>query len=646
VGSSDDDSYVYRSYEVLYAKVSSRVHKRWQGDGLLICKKNCVVLENEVSSIILFCMLFCNNCSNSQEAGIFSEIFSWDLPFILADEMGLGKTFQTISLIMALIKVRRNRESVIQNCLIVTPASLVSNWRAEFIKWFPYSYEMLLLLTKISDIEELKSRLKLPTVIITSYEMFTRLFTSMLDVTVDLLVCDEAHRLKNCDGRIREQLQLLRAHRRLLLTGTPMQNDLEEFYSLIDFVRPDVFSSFSHFKNFSETEPDRFNELLSEIMLRRTVAVIHDCLPIKNDYLVWCQPSPLQCSIYKSLTHFLSCDSLVLIDLLRKLCNHPSILYRSIQAKLDNEEIYVSGSILSGKLSVLTNLLATFREQNENVVIVSNFTQTLDLLEELCLSLFFFVFRLDGSIEGMKRMTIVDAFNSQKDRATVFLLSAKAGGQGLNLIGASRMILYDSDWNPAIDMQAMARIWRKGQKKPCHIFKLITAGTIDEKILQRQVKKSTLNTVIETISINSLTNFSDEELRDIFTLDIDTECVTHCLLGCQCDGSGILPEESQNFEVLATSGWNIWKSNIFYYFTKLDFISGFRNNVLSCLDVCSNKCFATGTKFQNASVAALMRWQHYSSKNDMLVKMMENEIGLDKSSADGITYVMRLTCNS
>ncbi|XP_048452109.1 DNA repair and recombination protein RAD54B-like [Rhincodon typus] len=195
----------------------------------------------------------------------------------------------------------------------------------------------------------------------------------------------------------------------------------------------------------------------------------------------------------------------------------------------------------SGKLQVLIDLLASIHEQNsaERVVLVSNYTQTLDILQEMCKRFGYSYTRLDGQTAVSQRQKIVDSFNSKHGQSFIFLLSSKAGGVGLNLIGASRLVLYDIDWNPANDVQAMARVWRDGQKRPVHIYRLLTTGTIEEKIYQRQVSKQSLSgTVVDLKKKSEHASFSLEELRNLFQLEEDSNCLTHDLLYCNCLGNG------------------------------------------------------------------------------------------------------------
>jgi DNA repair and recombination protein RAD54B len=175
---------------------------------------------------------------------------------------------------------------------------------------------------------------------------------------------------------------------------------------------------------------------------------------------------------------------------------------------------------------------------SEKVVLVSNYTSTLDMLQSLLASLDYTFLRLDGSTPASKRQDLVDRFNrSPPSNSFVFLLSAKAGGVGLNLIGASRLVLFDLDWNPATDVQAMARIHRDGQKRPCYIYRMLTQGAMDEKIFQRQASKTGLaDSIVDGKS--GASGFTKEELRDLFTFDEREGCQTHGLLGCECGGAG------------------------------------------------------------------------------------------------------------
>jgi DNA repair and recombination protein RAD54B len=248
-------------------------------------------------------------------------------------------------------------------------------------------------------------------------------------------------------------------------------------------------------------------------------------------------------------------SALQLITILKKLCNSPSLLTAKNKDNSPNETIstllesippnlhrHLSPSS-SAKVRVLDQLLDSMRNTtDEKIVLVSNYTSTLTLLSTLLSSLGLPYLRLDGSTPAQKRQGLVDDFNRlPASSCFAFLLSAKAGGTGLNLIGASRLILFDVDWNPATDIQAMARIHRDGQKRPCRIYRVLLKGSLEEKIWQRQVTKLGLADSVMQDKNNSVAQFSAAELKDLFRLDEESRCQTHDLLGCECGGKGLTP---------------------------------------------------------------------------------------------------------
>lgn len=293
-------------------------------------------------------------------------------------------------------------------------------------------------------------------------------------------------------------------------------------------------------------------------ILRRTSEILSKYLPPKTEYVVFCRPTKIQASVYSAITGSsifnaalgASALSLELINILKKVCNCPTLLMK----RDENGEQSTKSELLSqispaslkspgasGKLQVLDSLLHCIRTTTqEKVVLVSNYTSTMDILANLLNALSYSYLRLDGKTPPNKRQDLVDRFNrSPPSNSFVFLLSAKAGGTGLNLIGASRLVLFDLDWNPATDLQAMARVHRDGQKMPCYIYRLVTQGAIDEKIFQRQVSKTGLaDSIVDGKS--GVSGFSRDELRDLFTLDEGQDCQTHKLLSCGCGGKGLL----------------------------------------------------------------------------------------------------------
>lgn len=497
---------------------------------------------------------------------------------ILADEMGLGKTLQTIALVWTLMKQNPVYESppVIKKALIVCPVTLVENWRLEFRKWL--GNERL----GVYIAENSKQRLtdftrgRAYNVMIIGYELLIKVKDELLKCDdIGLVIADEGHRLKTQNNKAASAIKELSTERRVILSGTPIQNDLAEFFSMADFVNPGILNKYSIFKREFETpilksrQPGattkdlekgevrntELAELTSSFILRRTAEILSKYLPVKTEYILLCRPTTVQASIYRTIIGSpmfnaalgISSSQLELINVLKKLCNSPSLLLGKDSNGKDEIKIEAAKDVpkqhlrmvASGKLRVLDALLHRIHETtDEKVVLVSNYTSTMDILARLITSLGYKYLRLDGSTPAAKRQELVTQFNrSPKTKSFVFLLSAKAGGTGLNLIGASRLILFDIDWNPATDLQAMARIHRDGQKRPCFIYRLLTQGALDEKIFQRQVSKTGLaDSIVDGKS--AVSGFTRDELRDLFTLDEGSDCQTHRLLSCGCGGDG------------------------------------------------------------------------------------------------------------
>ncbi|XP_043200083.1 DNA repair and recombination protein RAD54B-like [Amphibalanus amphitrite] len=517
---------------------------------------------------------------------------------VLADQMGLGKTLQCIALIWTLLKQGPfGGEPVVRRVLIVTPSSLVRNWVNEFKKWLGKERLAVFAVDQNHTVREFAGGRICP-VLIVSYEMAVRSLAELQRCQFDLMICDEGHRLKNSNIKTATALTSLECPRRVLMTGTPVQNDLLEFFSLLQFVNPGALGSLAEFRRdyerpvvegrqpgaseeirqLGEERAEQLANITDRFILRRTQEVLDRYLPPKVETVVFCRPSPLQEELYdrvlqsRELQQLLSCDSssaagtvhLVYIALLRKLCSHPALLRSAaekqesallsrLQLDLDRLESDLDGpesglyrlgpgrsglqAHLSGKMAVVSSLLESLQSR-EKVVLISYYTQTLDLLAELCQQLQLGFFRLDGSTPSTKRQSLVDQFNSSYSTEAVFLLSAKAGGVGLNLVGASSIVLFDLDWNPANDLQALARVWRDGQKRTTRVYRLLTAGTIEEKIYQRQISKQGLSAAVVDAGQRSAAHFSRDELRDLFSLDDGVDCSTHDLLSCGCDLAG------------------------------------------------------------------------------------------------------------
>ncbi|KAK1936024.1 putative DNA repair and recombination protein RAD54-like [Babesia divergens] len=504
---------------------------------------------------------------------------------ILADDMGLGKTLQSITVMWTLLKQGIDRIPAARKCAIICPASLVNNWESEINKWLKGKCPC----TAVADSSKEKVVSKFAgfrydrrsNVIISSYETF-RAYVSHLDgVPIDLIICDEAHRLKNDKTRTSIAIQQLPAKMRLMLSGTPIQNDLNEFYSLISLCNPDVLGDAATFRKMYANpiligrEPDatdsqqklaadrlaELSEITNQFILRRTNTLLSKVLPPKVNMNVFCNLTEKQKIIYKAFTTSATCNKLVnsgdvstgktlsVILALMKLCNHPCLVKPggSIKSDVADKELREVHEQYTGitknrscypeyssKILLLFRLLHNIRRgSTDRIVIISNYTQTLDVFERLCKQCNYPQVRLDGTLSIKKRHSLVTTFNDPKSNSFVFLLSSKAGGCGINLIGANRLVLFDPDWNPANDRQALARVWRDGQQKTCYIYRFFSTGTIEEKIYQRQISKDGLSAMLVTDGANEMKDtLSGEYLRNLFDYKPKTLSDTHDSLSC------------------------------------------------------------------------------------------------------------------
>ncbi|KAL4087237.1 hypothetical protein PRIC1_013134 [Phytophthora ramorum] len=523
---------------------------------------------------------------------------------ILADDMGLGKTLQSIALMYTLQMTGMNMQPTVKRTIVVCPTSLVKNWDDEIIKWLHGRVKTVALFeakreTVIKGINQFIEGSKRPRpgfsaqVLIISYETFRMHVQKFADTPAccDLLICDEAHRLKNANSQINKALSSLACRKRVLLSGTPMQNDLDEFFAMVDFTNPNILGTPSEFrKNYLGPiligrEPDSTDrergvaqscsamlcEIVNQFILRRGNILNAKHLPPKLMQVVCCPLSPLQEQLYM---HFLSSNAcrdmmkrksvnvLSSITALKKLCNHPLLIFDEMgktNTKLpgfgDCAQYFVAAKESresggddgrhrrggfggrtcypewSGKMLLLDRLMLSMRKTTtDRIVIVSNYTQTLDVVSSLCQERHLPFVRLDGTTSAKKRKKLVDTFNDPTTNSFAFLLSSKAGGCGLNLIGANRLVLFDPDWNPATDKQAAARVWREGQKKMCYVYRFLATGTLEEKIFQRQLSKEGLQNIVDDKEeVNSL---SSKDLKRLFVFRKDTMSDTHDQLKC------------------------------------------------------------------------------------------------------------------
>ncbi|XP_071799546.1 DNA repair and recombination protein RAD54-like isoform X2 [Asterias amurensis] len=504
---------------------------------------------------------------------------------IMADEMGLGKTLQCIALMWTLLRQSPDAKPELDKVVVVAPSSLVKNWYNEISKWLGSKLNAMAIDsgtkkeidTNLASFLAQHGRRTSHPILIISYETFRLHAATLHKGSVGLVICDEGHRLKNSENQTYQALNGMNAKRRVLLSGTPIQNDLLEYFSLVHFVNEGILGTSQEFKkkfelpilrgrdaSSSDKDKQRGQEKLQELavlvnkcIIRRTSALLTKYLPVKIEQVVCCKMTQLQTSLYKQYVSSKmsecgtsnsgknSASSLSAITQLKKLCNHPALIYDKCQDSqsdfADCTELFPSnynhGKVqpdLSGKMCVLDYLLAMTRSTtSDKVVLVSNYTQTLDLFEQLCRQRNYIFVRLDGSMSIKKRAKMVERFNNPSSPEFIFMLSSKAGGCGLNLIGANRLVMFDPDWNPANDDQAMARVWRDGQKKECFIYRLLSTGTIEEKIFQRQAHKKALSSCVVDNEEDVERHFSLDQLRDLFPLNENTISDTHDKFNCR-----------------------------------------------------------------------------------------------------------------
>ena len=461
------------------------------------------------------------------------SLWSNGLNGILADQMGLGKTIQTIGFLSHL-----RSKGICGPFLVVGPLSTLSNWINEFKKFCPAFPTVLYHGSKQERAEIRNTRMPVRTVvdenfpvIVTSFEiaMFDRKFLQKYQFKY--LIVDEGHRLKNFDCRLIRELKIIPAANKLLLTGTPLQNNLPELWSLLHFLLPDVFSSLDQFKSwfdfseeldekveFAEREQQRRAKVISKLhgilkpfLLRRLKGDVEISLPRKKEIILYASMSETQKKFNDALVDKTIEDILKkeasgsrvpvgstalnnMLMQLRKNCNHPDL----ISGGLDGSIMFPSAEELveqCGKMHLLERLLTNLRKNGHKMLIFSQMTRMLDLLESYFEQKGERVCRIDGSVKQDQRREAIEAFNTDPT-VDMFLLSTRAGGLGINLTAADTVIIYDSDWNPHADMQAMDRVHRIGQTKPVHVYRLATANSVEGKMLSRAASKLKLEKLV------------------------------------------------------------------------------------------------------------------------------------------------------
>ncbi len=460
--------------------------------------------------------------------------FSWShgTDVILADEMGLGKTVQTVTFLYSLFKEGHTKGPF----LIGVPLSTLINWEREFEFWAPGMYVVTYLGPKDArsvirehefSIDEnairggaKASRLRQGcrvkfNVLLTSYEMICMDAALLGTVDWHVLVIDEAHRLKSNQSKFFKVLSEYPIKYKVLLTGTPLQNNLEELFHLLNFLRPQDFNDLNFFlSEFSDLSKDdqvkKLHDLLGPHLLRRLKADVLKSMPSKSELIVRIDMSPIQRKYYKLILtkNYEALQSrmggghqslLNIVMQLKKCCNHPYLLQAAQEeAPLTQNRMYEGGALTKacGKLELLIKMLRRLKETGHRVLIFSQMTKMLDVLEDFLEYCGYKYERIDGGITGSDRQDAIDRFNAPGAQQFVFLLSTRAGGLGINLATADTVIIYDSDWNPHNDIQAFSRAHRIGQQNKVMIYRFVTRSSVEERIAQVAKKKMMLTHLV------------------------------------------------------------------------------------------------------------------------------------------------------
>lgn len=470
------------------------------------------------------------------------KLYDCGINGILADQMGLGKTLQTISFLCYLKEVR----DVEGPHLVIVPKSTLTNWINEFKKWVPSMKVVSIHGTKEERAEQIEKDLVAGNfnVLVTTYEIVTIEKSVLKKFHWRYLIIDEAHRIKNEKSVLSQVVRIFNSQYRLLITGTPLQNNLHELWALLNFLLPEVFASSDDFDTWFDLKGednqqeviDRLHKVLRPFLLRRVKSEVAKGLPPKTETTLYIGLSQLQKEWY---TKILMKDidaintavgsnsggtktrlSNILMQL-RKVCNHPYLFPGA-----EPGPPYEDGPHLvhnSGKMMLLDKLLSRLKENGSRVLIFSQMTRLLDILEDYMVYTGYEYCRIDGQTATMDRQSQIDEFNEPGSSKFCFLLSTRAGGLGINLATADTVIIFDSDWNPQVDLQAQDRAHRIGQTKPVSVYRFVTEGTVEEKIVERATLKLQLDALViqQGRLMNQNQNLSKDEMLAMIKFGAD-----------------------------------------------------------------------------------------------------------------------------
>ena len=500
------------------------------------------------------------------------ELYSQQVGGIVGDEMGLGKTIQVISFLGGLHYSKKLSKPVI----IIAPPTVMKQWVNEFHTWWPplrvsilhtSGSGMIDIGRELQHEEEVVNRgpsdfsqkkltkaqkaaqnivnrvVQEGHVLVTTYSSLQIYSELLVPVDWEYAVLDEGHKIRNPNAAVTIYSKELRTANRIILSGTPMQNNLVELWSLFDFVFPMRLGNLVDFKNQFEIPiriggyanasnlqvqtaskcAETLKDAIAPYLLQRLKVDVAADLPKKTERVLFCRLTKPQRQAYESflaggdMKSILNGKRQVLygVDILRKICNHPDLQdHRVLSVKAGYN--YGSSS-KSGKMVVVKELLDVWRKGGHKTLLFAQHRIMLDILESYIKGMEGINYRrMDGTTAIGARQAMVDEFNNNPD-AHVFLLTTKVGGLGINLTGADRVIIYDPDWNPSTDIQARERAWRLGQKREVEIYRLMVAGTIEEKIFHRQIFKQFLTNKILKDPKQRQT-FQLQDLHDLFTL--------------------------------------------------------------------------------------------------------------------------------
>jgi superfamily II DNA or RNA helicase len=458
---------------------------------------------------------------------------------VLADDMGLGKTLQTLAIIQRANEQGRGKSP----SLVICPTSVVRNWEAEVTKFFR---ECLVILytgdRRNSKLRLIREILKLghsnypALLVVTSYDIARRDYEELNHIPWLYVIVDEGHNIKNPDAKRTKAIKTINGQHKLALTGTPIQNNLEELWSLFDFVMPGYLGTRSGFRDLYGRNGrvnweavrggnHQLRDRIHPFIMRRLKENVAKDLPPKILVDRQVELTPIQVALYKEVLKSAEYERLLKeVDAkgvnraktlilaaytkLRCICNHPYLANHRPPVRYQD----------SGKLDCLKELMEEIIESEHRTLLFCQSTQMLDIIQDYFGKWQVDHLRLDGGTPPARRAGLVNEFNANEARKC-FLISTKAGGTGINLTGADTVIFYDHDWNPANDMQAQDRAYRIGQTRPVTVYKLISKGTIEEKIIERQAIKQTLADEIVGADEQGFKDLTKDELLALFRLD-------------------------------------------------------------------------------------------------------------------------------